>query len=244
MSHDRQARIAWMKEEAKKRLLLLDGSWGVMIQGFKLGEGDFRGARFDNHPSDLKGNNDLLTLTKPQIIRDIGRMYLEAGVDFIETNTFNSNFTSQEDYGLGNLVGELNEEGARLARALCDEFSTPQRPRLVAGVLGPANRTASISPDVNDPAFRNITFDALRDTYRNAARGLITSGADVLMIETVFDTLNAKAALVAADEAAEARGEALPVMVSMTLTDLAGRNLSGQTVEAFWHSVRHARPLT
>ena len=230
MSHDRQARIAWMKEEAKKRLLLLDGSWGVMIQGFKLGEGDFRGARFDNHPSDLKGNNDLLTLTKPQIIRDIGRMYLEAGVDFIETNTFNSNFTSQEDYGLGNLVGELNEEGARLARALCDEFSTPQRPRLVAGVLGPANRTASISPDVNDPAFRNITFDALRDTYRNAARGLITSGADVLMIETVFDTLNAKAAIFAIEEVFEELNLRLPVWISGTITDLSGRTASGCVV--------------
>ena len=143
----------------KKRLLLLDGSWGVMIQGFKLGEDDFRGPRFGNHPSELKGNNDLLTLTKPEIIRDIGRQYLEAGADFIETNTFNSNFTSQEDYGLGHLVGELNEAGARLARELCDQYATAERPRLVAGVLGPANRTATISPDVNDPAFRNITFD-------------------------------------------------------------------------------------
>jgi 5-methyltetrahydrofolate--homocysteine methyltransferase len=164
MSHTRDARIAWMKEEAQKRLLLLDGSWGVMIQGFRLGEDDFRGTRFGNHPSELKGNNDLLTLTKPEVIQNIGRMYLEAGVDFIETNTFNSNFTSQEDYGLGHLVGELNEAGARLARALCDEFSTTDRPRLVAGVLGPANRTASISPDVNDPAFRNVTFDQLRAT--------------------------------------------------------------------------------
>src|SRR5438067_4794741 len=143
----RDARIQWMKQEARKRLLLLDGSWGVMIQGFRLGEEDFRGQRFGNHPSELKGNNDLLTLTKPEIIQDIGRQYLEAGVDFIETNTFNSNFTSQEDYGLGHLVGELNEAGARLARELCDEFSTAARPRLVAGVLGPANRTATISPD-------------------------------------------------------------------------------------------------
>ena len=166
MSFTRDARIAWIKEEAKKRLLLLDGSWGVMIQGFSLGEQDFRGARFGNHPSELKGNNDLLTLTKPEIIQNIGRQYLEAGVDFIETNTFNSNFTSQEDYGLGHLVGELNEAGARLARDLCDEYSTAERPRLVAGVLGPANRTATISPDVNDPAFRNITFDQLRETYR------------------------------------------------------------------------------
>src|SRR6202453_1585468 len=188
----REARIQWMKQEAQKRLLLLDGSWGVMIQGFKLKEEDFRGTRFGNHSSELKGNNDLLTLTKPEIIENIGRQYLEAGVDFIETNTFNSNFTSQEDYGLGHLVGELNEAGARLARELCDEKSTSDRPRLVAGVLGPANRTATISPDVNDPAFRNITFDQLRATYRVATEGLIKGGSDVIMIETIFDTLNAK----------------------------------------------------
>jgi 5-methyltetrahydrofolate--homocysteine methyltransferase len=243
MSFSRQARIDWMKQEAQKRLLLLDGSWGVMIQGFKLGEEDFRGPRFGNHPSDLKGNNDLLTLTRPEIIRDIGRQYLEAGVDFIETNTFNSNFTSQEDYGLGHLVGELNEAGAKLARDLCDEYSTPERPRLVAGVLGPANRTASISPDVNDPAFRNITFDALRETYREGARGLIRGGADVLMIETVFDTLNCKAAIFAIEEVFAEIGLRLPVWISGTITDLSGRTLTGQTPTAFWHSVRHADPF-
>ncbi|HEY0266259.1 MAG TPA: homocysteine S-methyltransferase family protein, partial [Rhizomicrobium sp.] len=243
MSFDREARIAWMKDEARKRLLLLDGSWGVMIQGFKLGEEDFRGGRFGNHPSELKGNNDLLTLTKPEIIQDIGRQYLEAGVDFIETNTFNSNFTSQEDYGLGHLVGELNEAGARLARTLCDEFSTSERPRLVAGVLGPANRTATISPDVNDPAFRNITFDQLRETYREGARGLIRGGSDVLMIETVFDTLNCKAAIYAIEEVFEEMGVRLPVWISGTITDLSGRTLTGQTPEAFWHSVRHANPF-
>ncbi|HWY65920.1 MAG TPA: methionine synthase [Rhizomicrobium sp.] len=243
MSFSRQNRIAWMKEEAKKRLLLLDGSWGVMIQGFKLGEADFRGARFGNHPSELKGNNDLLTLTKPEIIQNIGRQYLEAGVDFIETNTFNSNFTSQEDYGLGHLVGELNEAGARLARDLCDEFSTSTRPRLVAGVLGPANRTASISPDVNDPAFRNITFDELRATYREGARGLIKGGSDVLMIETVFDTLNCKAAIFAIEEVFAELDVRLPVWISGTITDLSGRTLTGQTPEAFWHSVRHADPF-
>ena len=243
MSFTRDARIAWMKEEAKKRLLLLDGSWGVMIQGFKLGEGDFRGARFDNHPSELKGNNDLLTLTKPEIIQDIGRQYLDAGVDFIETNTFNSNFTSQEDYGLGHLVSELNEAGARLARDLCDEFSTSDRPRLVAGVLGPANRTATISPDVNDPAFRNITFDQLRETYRDGTRGLIKGGADVIMIETVFDTLNCKAAIYAIEEVYEEMGLRLPVWISGTITDLSGRTLTGQTPTAFWHSVRHADPF-
>jgi 5-methyltetrahydrofolate--homocysteine methyltransferase len=239
----REARIQWMKREAQKRLLLLDGSWGVMIQGFKLGEEDFRGARFGNHPSELKGNNDLLTLTKPEIIQNIGRQYLEAGVDFIETNTFNSNFTSQEDYGLGHLVGELNEAGARLARALCDEYSTADRPRLVAGVLGPANRTASISPDVNDPAFRNITFDQLRETYREGARGLIKGGADVLMIETVFDTLNCKAAIFAIEEVFAEQGIRLPVWISGTITDLSGRTLTGQTPTAFWHSVRHADPF-
>jgi len=243
MSFTRDARIAWMKEEARKRLLLLDGSWGVMIQGFKLGEEDFRGARFGNHPSELKGNNDLLTLTKPDIIRDIGRQYLEAGVDFIETNTFNSNFTSQEDYGLGHLVSELNEAGARLARELCDEFSTSARPRLVAGVLGPANRTATISPDVNDPAFRNITFDQLRETYREGTRGLIRGGADVLMIETVFDTLNCKAAIFAIEEVFAETGLRLPVWISGTITDLSGRTLTGQTPTAFWHSVRHADPF-
>ena len=243
MSFDRNARIAWMKQEAQKRLLLLDGSWGVMIQGFKLGEDDFRGPRFGNHPSELKGNNDLLTLTKPDIIRDIGCQYLEAGADFIETNTFNSNFTSQEDYGLGHLVGELNEAGAALARALCDKYTTADRPRLVAGVLGPANRTATISPDVNDPAFRNITFDQLRATYRDATRGLIAGGSDVIMIETVFDTLNCKAAIFAIEEVFVELGMRLPVWISGTITDLSGRTLTGQTPEAFWHSVRHANPF-
>src|SRR5215467_7250497 len=239
----RQARIQWIGQEARKRLLLLDGSWGVMIQGFKLTEEDFRGDRFGNHPSELKGNNDLLTLTKPDIIQSIGRQYLEAGVDFIETNTFNSNFTSQEDYGLGHLVGELNEAGARLARELCDEYSTAERPRLVAGVLGPANRTATISPDANDPAFRNITFDQLRETYRDGARGLIKGGADVLMIETVFDTLNCKAAIFAIEEVFGEMDVRLPVWISGTITDLSGRTLTGQTPEAFWHSVRHANPF-
>ncbi|HWA29905.1 MAG TPA: homocysteine S-methyltransferase family protein, partial [Rhizomicrobium sp.] len=243
MSFDRSARIAWMKKEARERILLLDGSWGVMIQGYGLGENDFRGDRFGNHPSDLKGNNDLLTLTKPEIIRDIGRQYLEAGADFIETNTFNSISMSQADYGLEHLVPELNEQGARLARDLCDELSTSSRPRLVAGVLGPANRTASISPDVNDPAFRNVTFDELRTTYADAARGLIKGGADVIMIETIFDTLNAKAAIYAIKQVFDEVGEELPIWISGTITDLSGRTLTGQTPEAFWHSVRHAKPF-
>ncbi|MDE2264454.1 MAG: methionine synthase, partial [Alphaproteobacteria bacterium] len=243
MSFDRAARIRWMKEESQKRILLLDGSWGVMIQGYKLGEDDFRGPRFGNHTSELKGNNDLLTLTRPDIIREIGDAYLSAGADIIESNTFTATETSQADYGLAHLVGELNFEGARLAREICDAHGTSDRPRLVAGILGPTNRTASISPDVNDPAFRNITFDDLRRTYREAARGLIKGGADLLMVETIFDTLNAKAAIFAIEEAFEELGERLPVWISGTITDLSGRTLTGQTPEAFWHSVRHASPF-
>jgi 5-methyltetrahydrofolate--homocysteine methyltransferase len=243
MSFDRAARIAWMMEEAKKRILILDGSWGVMMQGYGLGESDFRGERFGNHPSELKGNNDLLTLTRPDIVREIGHAYLAAGADILETNTFTSTETSQADYGLAHLVGELNQEGARLAREICDRDSTSSRPRLVAGVIGPANRTASISPDVNDPAFRNITFDELRRTYFEAACGLIGGGSDILMIETVFDTLNAKAAIFAIEEAFEELGERLPVWISGTITDLSGRTLTGQTPEAFWHSIRHAKPF-
>ena len=243
MSFDRASRIAWMKKEARERILLLDGSWGVMIQGYGLTEADFRGDRFGNHPSDLKGNNDLLTLTKPEIIQDICRQYLEAGADFLETNTFNSISMSQSDYGLEHLVPELNEAGARLAREICDRMSTSSRPRLVAGVLGPANRTASISPDVNDPAFRNVTFDELRSTYADATRGLMKGGADVIMVETIFDTLNAKAAIYAIEQVFEEMGERLPVWISGTITDLSGRTLTGQTPEAFWHSMRHARPF-
>ena len=243
MAFDRASRIAWMKKEARERILLLDGSWGVMIQGYGLTESDFRGDRFGNHPSDLKGNNDLLTLTKPEIIQDICRQYLEAGADFLETNTFNSISMSQADYGLEHLVPELNEAGARLAREICDRMSTSSRPRLVAGVLGPANRTASISPDVNDPAFRNVTFDELRSTYADATRGLMKGGADVIMVETIFDTLNAKAAIYAIEQVFEEMGERLPVWISGTITDLSGRTLTGQTPEAFWHSMRHARPF-
>jgi 5-methyltetrahydrofolate--homocysteine methyltransferase len=243
MTFDRSARIAWLKEQARKRILILDGAWGVMIQGYGLGESDFRGSRFGEHGHDLKGNNDLLTLTRPDIIRDIGRAYIAAGADIIETNTFNSTTISQADYHLESLVSELNEEGARLARAVCDEAETPDRPRLVAGVLGPTNRTASLSPDVNDPGFRNIAFDELRETYRAATRALMRGGADLIMIETIFDTLNAKAAIVAVEEAFDEEGERLPIWLSGTITDLSGRMLTGQTAEAFWHSVRHARPF-
>ena len=235
--------MAGLKAEARKRVLLLDGSWGVRIQGYRLGENDFRGSRFGNHGHDLKGNNDLLTLTQPQIIREIAYAYLDAGADIIETNTFNSSSVSQADYGLEHLVRELNFEGARLARAACDEKSTPTRPRLVAGVLGPTNRTASLSPDVNDPGFRNISFDELRETYRDATLGLIEGGADLIMVETVFDTLNAKAAIFAIEEAFDEAGERLPIWISGTITDLSGRMLTGQTAEALWHSVRHCKPF-
>jgi 5-methyltetrahydrofolate--homocysteine methyltransferase len=243
MSFDRAARIAWLREEAKKRILLLDGSWGVLIQGYKLQEKDFRGQRFADHPFELKGNTDVLTLTRPDVIRDIGHAYLAAGADIIETNSFTTAESSQSDYGLGHLVAEMCFESARLARITCDEATTSERPRLVAGVLSPTNRTASISPDVNDPAFRNVTFDQLRATYRDATRGLITGGSDLLMIETIFDTLNAKAAIFAIEEVFEELGERLPVWISGTITDLSGRTLTGQTAEAFYHSMRHARPF-
>jgi len=243
MSFDRTSRIAWLKEEAKKRVLLLDGAWGVMMQGYRLGEAEFRGTRFADHASELKGDNDLLTLTRPDIVREIGHAYLAAGADILETNTFTSTETSQADYGLAHLVAELNQEGARLAREICDSVSTSSRPRLVAGVIGPANRTASISPDVNDPAYRNITFDDLKRTYFEAACGLIGGGSDILMVETVFDTLNAKAAIFAIEEAFDELGERLPVWISGTITDLSGRTLTGQTPEAFWHSIRHAKPF-
>jgi len=243
MSWTREKRIAWLKQEAKRRILLLDGSWGVMIQGYGLSEADFRGERFKDHTHDLKGNIDVLTLTRPAVIREVGHAYLSAGADILETNTFTTAETSQADYGLAHLVGEMCFEGAKLARAICDERATAERPRLVAGVLSPTNRTASISPDVNDPGFRNIGFGDLRRTYRDAARGLIQGGADLLMIETIFDTLNAKAAIYAIEEVFEQLGERLPVWISGTITDLSGRTLTGQTTEAFWHSVRHARPF-
>jgi 5-methyltetrahydrofolate--homocysteine methyltransferase len=240
---DRASRIAWLKKEARERILLLDGAWGVMIQGYGLSEEDFRGERFREHGRDLKGNNDLLTLTRPDIIREICRDYLAAGADIIETNTFNATAVSQADYGLSHIVPELNEAGAALARAVCDDISTPERPRFVAGVLGPTNRTASLSPDVNDPGFRNVGFDELRDTYRDCALALIRGGADLILIETVFDTLNAKAAIFGVEEAFDQVGERLPIWISGTITDLSGRMLTGQTAEAFWHSIRHARPF-
>ncbi|MBI4208160.1 MAG: methionine synthase [Deltaproteobacteria bacterium] len=229
----------------KQRILVLDGAMGTMIQRYRLKEEDYRGSRFADHPSDLRGNNDLLVLTQPQIIREIHSQYLEAGADIIETNTFNSNAMSQSDYKLESLVYELNLTAAKLAREAADSFisKTPKRPRFVAGAIGPTNRTASLSPDVNDPGFRNATFEQLVGAYTEAIRGLIDGGVDFLLVETIFDTLNAKAALFAIESYFEKHSLRLPIMISGTITDASGRTLSGQTDEAFWNSVRHARPL-
>ncbi len=229
----------------KTRIVVIDGAMGTMIQEYGLSEADYRGDLYQEHPGDLKGNNDLLNLTRPDVIAAIHDKYLAAGADIIETNTFNATRVAQGDYGLEASVEAINREGARLARAAADAATakTPERPRFVAGVLGPTPRTASISPDVNDPAARNVSFDELRDDYRQAATALIEEGVDLLMVETVFDTLNAKAALMACEEAMEARGITLPLMVSATFPDTSGRLLSGQTAEAFWHAIAHARPL-
>ena len=239
----------------QQRILILDGAMGTMIQRHKLSEahyrgtdlyGDFNGSRksFADHPIDVKGCNDLLLLTQPHVVGGIHRQYLEAGADILETCTFNSTSISMEDYGLAHLVYELNVAGAKLARDLCNEFSTPDKPRFVAGVLGPTGRTASISPDVNDPGARNTTFDILVESYTEAIRGLLAGGADILMVETIFDTLNAKAALFAIDQYFEQRSVRVPIMISGTITDASGRTLSGQTTEAFWNSLSNARPLS
>jgi 5-methyltetrahydrofolate--homocysteine methyltransferase len=227
----------------EKRIVILDGAMGTMIQRFKLTEADFRGERFREHGKDLKNNSDLLVLTRPDVIRDIHEGYLASGADMIETNTFGANAIAQDDYGLGHLAREMNVAAARLAREAADKFSTPDHPRFVAGALGPTPRTASISPDVNDPGARNVDFEQLRAAYHEQVEGLLEGGVDLLLVETIFDTLNAKAALFAIEEVFEATGERLPVIISGTVTDASGRILSGQTVSAFWHSVRHARPL-
>ena len=258
----RPDRVALLETALRERILVIDGAMGTMIQRHELQEADYRGERFaegfdgTHHPvhdghgpgcgHDLKGNNDLLLLTRPEVIAEIHTAYLEAGADLVETNTFNATSVSQADYHLEHIVYELNREGARVARACCDavEATTPGKPRFVIGVLGPTSRTASISPDVNDPGFRNTSFDELRTTYREAIDGLIDGGADTLMVETIFDTLNAKAALYAIEEAFDARGGRLPVMISGTITDASGRTLSGQTAEAFYASVAHGRPLS
>ncbi len=239
-------RSAELQSLLRQRILILDGAMGTMIQRHRLQESDFRGERFAAHARDLKGNNDLLLLTRPDIIGGIHRDYLAAGADIVETNTFNATSVSQADYGLEALVYELNVAGARVARAACDEFTArdPGKPRFVAGVLGPTSRTASISPDVNDPGFRNTSFDALVETYDEAIRGLVEGGADILLVETIFDTLNAKAALFAIERHFDRVGRRWPVMISGTITDASGRTLSGQTAEAFWNSLRHVRPLS
>ena len=257
-------RVAKLEAALRDRILVIDGAMGTMIQRHELQEADYRGERFaqgydaffavDGHAHgagcgceghDQRGNNDLLTLTRPDIIRDIHRQYLEAGADLVETNTFNSTSISLADYRLQHLVRELNREGARLARMECDaiEARDPAKPRFVIGVLGPTSRTASLSPDVNRPGFRAVSFDELAEAYREATHGLIEGGADIVMVETIFDTLNAKAALFAIDDVFESIGARLPVMISGTITDASGRTLSGQTAEAFWYSLRHAQPL-
>jgi 5-methyltetrahydrofolate--homocysteine methyltransferase len=226
-----------------ERIVIIDGAMGTMIQRYKLSEADYRGERFKDHAKDLKGNNELLQFTQPRVLREIHDAYLAAGADIIETNTFGATSIAQDDYGLGHVAREMNVEAARIARAAADAAGTPGKPRFVAGALGPTPRTASISPDVNDPAARNVTFDQLRAAYHEQASGLLEGGADLFLVETIFDTLNAKAAIFALDELMEETGERLPVIVSGTVTDASGRILSGQTVGAFWHSVRHARPL-
>jgi len=227
----------------KHRIVILDGAMGTMVQRLKLSEAQFRGERFKDFHKDVKGNNELLVLTQPQFISDIHQGYLAAGADLIETDTFGATSVAQMDYDMQDLAREMNVAAARLARAACDQFSTPDKPRFVVGAIGPTPKTASISPDVTDPGARNITFEQLRAAYHEQASGLIEGGADVLMVETIFDTLNAKAALFAIDEVQEETGERLPLIISGTVTDASGRILSGQTVTAFWHSVRHANPL-
>ena len=227
----------------EQRIAILDGAMGTMIQRFKLSEAQYRGERFKDFHKDVKGNNELLSLTRPDVIQDIHEGYLAAGADMIETNTFGATTVAQTDYDMADLAVEMNEQSARIARAACDKFSTPEKPRFVVGALGPTPKTASISPDVNDPGARNTSFEELRKAYYEQTEALVRCGADVLLVETIFDTLNAKAALFAIDEYFDISGERLPLIISGTVTDASGRILSGQTVTAFWHSIRHARPL-
>ncbi len=242
----REERLVYLEAESKKRIIVLDGAMGTMIQRYNLKEEDYRGERFADWKRDVRGNNDLLSLTKPTVIKEIHKEYLEAGADVLGTNTFSSTTIAQADYAMEELAYEMNVESARIAREVADEMTaqTPDRPRLVAGAMGPTNRTCSISPDVNDPGFRNVTFDALRIAYKSAAKGLLEGGADVLIVETIFDTLNAKAALFAIEELFDEQGWRVPIMISGTLTDASGRTLSGQTAEAFWNSVRHVNPFS
>jgi 5-methyltetrahydrofolate--homocysteine methyltransferase len=258
-------RVETLHAALSRRILVLDGAMGTMLQSHSLDEAGYRGERFahgcdaehahahagehadaNGCQHDLKGNNDLLSLTHPEIILDIHRAYLDAGADFVEANTFNSTSISQADYTLQHLIRELNREGARLARSACDtaERATPGKPRFAIGVLGPTSRTASLSPDVNNPGFRNVDFDELENAYAAATHGLVEGGADVVMVETIFDTLNAKAALAGIARVFDEIGARLPIMISGTITDRSGRTLSGQTAEAFWYSLAHARPLS
>jgi 5-methyltetrahydrofolate--homocysteine methyltransferase len=246
VAEERSARVSEFRSLLKQRILILDCAMGTMIQGYRLGEEDYRGERFAVHHHDLKGNNDLLCITQPDVIRSIHEAVLEVGADIVETNTFNANAISQADYGTEDLAYEINYEAARLAREAADGFTerTPEKPRFVAGAIGPTNRTASLSPDVNNPGFRNVTFDELREAYREAAKGLVDGGADLLLVETIFDTLNAKAAIFGIKESLEEEGLEVPIMISGTITDASGRTLSGQTTEAFWNSVCHADPVS
>ena len=247
MSTDtRSTTFATLHRLLRERVLTLDGAMGTMIQRYKLTEADFRGERFAAHPKDQRGNSDVLILTRPDVISAIHHEYLAAGADIIETNTFSSTVIGQSDYALEPYVYELNLEGARLAKAAAVEWTkkTPEQPRFAAGSMGPMNRTLSISPDVNDPAFRGMTFDQAREAYEEQVRGLIDGGADVLLLETIFDTLNAKAGIVAIENVFEEKGIRLPVMISVTITDKSGRTLSGQTLDAFYVSIRHARPFS
>ncbi|MFQ5550020.1 MAG: homocysteine S-methyltransferase family protein, partial [Gemmatimonadales bacterium] len=234
-------RLELLRQQLAERILVLDGAMGTMIQSYGLDESDFRGDLFGDHPQDLKGNNDLLSLTRPDVIREIHTAYLDAGAEILETNTFNATAISQADYGMERVVYDINIAAARLARESADEktTATPDRPRFVAGSIGPTNKTLSLSPDVNDPGFREVSFDQMASHYKEQARGLLDGGADVLLVETVFDTLNAKAALYAIDELRDERNEEIALIVSGTIVDASGRTLSGQTVEAFWNSIRH-----
>jgi len=236
-------RGAQLPELLKQRIVIIDGAMGTMIQRYKLQEADYRGERFKDHAKDIKGNNEMLQLVKPEVLREIHSQYLAAGADIIETNTFGATSVAQDDYGLGHLAREMNVAAARIARECADQYATADKPRFVAGALGPTPRTASISPDVNDPGARNTSFDELKAAYREQAEGLVEGGADLFLVETIFDTLNAKAAIFALDELMDETGVRLPVIISGTVTDASGRILSGQTVTAFWHSVRHARPV-
>ena len=244
MSH--AERTALLKDALKQRILVLDGATGTMIQGYKLEEADYRGKQYADWPSDLKGNNDLLTLTRPDIITAIHHAYLEAGADIIETNSFNATRVAMADYQMEEISAEINREAARLAREAADEFTqkNPDKPRFVAGVLGPTNRTTSISPDVNDPGFRNVSFDELVEAYTESTETLIEGGSDIILIETIFDTLNAKAAIFAVKQYFADHDIELPIMISGTITDASGRTLTGQTNEAFWNSLRHAEPIS